>query len=200
MGAAQGILGYKGQQETNMMNQNMMQQQMNFQEQERSTAHQVEVHDLKAAGLNPILSAGGTGAAVGMPGLPQMSSPMSSLSGAISKGMDTAIALRGQNKDIEGKDAVIQNTKQDTANKIAQQSLIENQQQQTAKDVEAKGYANKVMRETLDAQIKKAKAEGDFARVNQIMGIIHSGASSAGQLLKPMQFLNDIGVTTQPNH
>lgn len=52
-----GAVSYLGGREANAANQASAREQMAFQERMSSTAHQREVADLKAAGLNPILSA-----------------------------------------------------------------------------------------------------------------------------------------------
>jgi hypothetical protein len=99
-----GVGQYLGQSETNQANAQQTQNQMNFQETMSNTAHQREVRDLNAAGLNPMLSVmGGSGASSPSGAQATMQNPLSGLGSVTSSALDM-LKLK---KDLEQADASI---------------------------------------------------------------------------------------------
>ena len=93
---------YLGTRATNKTNKGIANKQMQFQKEMSNTAHQREVADLKAAGLNPALSAtGGTGASSPVGASATMENPGEAINAYLeSKRLNSDIEVNESQKDL----------------------------------------------------------------------------------------------------
>jgi len=111
---AGGLIGSAGQSSANAANAAIAREQMEFQERMSNTAHQREVKDLREAGLNPILAAGGTGASAPSGASIAMQNPNTDLAKGISAASHSAIEYQQNKRALDLLDAQVVKTKNES--------------------------------------------------------------------------------------
>lgn len=155
----------------------MAKNQRRFITKQMQNAHQWEVEDLRKAGLNPILSAGGPGARGGTMASPQMND-------IVGPAISSAMAAKQANTLLRMQNSQIENVVADTGKKRMEKAFIAAQKANTNvdttwKQLEAGLAALKLPQGQANAQFFKELQTMDLKPILKMLGV--EDASPAAQ-------------------
>lgn len=146
--AFQGYMNMKSQEKTNEANLAIAREQMAFQERMANSAHQREMEDMRKAGLNPILSKGGSGASTPSGASATMVNPGTFLGDVISGGINSGLQAAQLEADLRIKNASVAKTLAETINTQEQSKVI-------AEDIRGRRASNAVSEALVPSEIER---------------------------------------------
>lgn len=168
-----GVSNTKATEATNAAQIDLARQQTDFQERMANTAHQRQVKDLRAAGINPMLSAQLGGAATPTGALAQLQNPNP---GQIGAGIaNTAKSIYGISQDAQN----AKSTRSVQASQSALNEATAASTTTTAKETEANTRVLKQKEREIEAQVKKIKADTIKAKTETVESQTRTGKNIA---------------------